>query len=263
MKDVIKKLGEFGIIPVVKIDNVSDSENLAKALLDGDLPVAEITFRTDAAEESIKRINKKYPEILIGAGTVLSIEQVKRAVGAGAMFIVAPGFNPKLVDYCISNNILIIPGVNSGTQIEAAIEYGLNVLKFFPAEASGGVRMIKSLSAPYSNVKFIPTGGINISNILDYLTLDSVHACGGSWMVSSKLILEGRFKEITQLTKNAVSKIMGFGIDGENNKIVLNCNSIERSLVFFKRLGIEVDYNKESKEIFVANNPDGIQIIFK
>jgi len=263
MNDVIKELGDFGIIPVVKIDNVSNSENLAKALINGDLPVAEITFRTDAAEESIKRINKKYPEILLGAGTVLGIEQVKRAVGAGAMFIVAPGFNPELVDYCVSNNIIIIPGVNSGTQIEAAMDYGLDVLKFFPAEASGGVGMIKSLSAPYSNIKFIPTGGINISNILDYLTLDSVHACGGSWLVSSKLILEGRFEEITKLTKQVVSKIMGFGLDSINNKIILECSNIERTISYLKRKGFKGKSGIGNEDITIVQPAERIDIVIK
>jgi len=263
MNDVIKKLGEFGIIPVVKIDNVSDSENLAKALINGDLPVAEITFRTDAAEESIKRINIKYPEILLGAGTVLSVEQVKRAVGAGAMFIVTPGFNPKLVDYCLNNNIIIIPGINSGTQIEAAMDYGLDVLKFFPAQASGGVSMIKSLSAPYSNIKFIPTGGINVSNILDYLNLDSVHACGGSWMVSAKLILEGRFEEITQLTKYVVSKIMGFNIDSVNKKIILECSNIERTISYLKRKGINVKSETGKEGLHILQPTEGIDIVIK
>ncbi len=263
MNDVIKKLGEFGIIPVVKIDKITDSENLAKALIDGDLPVAEVTFRTDAAEEAIKRIKKMYPEILLGAGTVLSIEQVKRAVGAGAVYIVSPGFNPKLVDYCVSNNIIIIPGVNSGTQIEAAMEHGLDVLKFFPAEASGGVGMIKSLSAPYSNIKFIPTGGINISNILEYLKLDSVHACGGSWMVSSRLILEGKFREITQLAKHVVSKIMGFSIDSINNRIILECNNMERTVSYLKRKGFKISSGTGNEELSIVQPAEGLDIVIK
>jgi len=263
VNDVLNSLGDIGIIPVVKIENSSDSENLASALIKGNLPVAEITFRTKAAEDSIKRISSKFPEMILGAGTVLTIEQVKKAVGAGAQFIVAPGFNPKIVEYCVKNNIPITPGVNSATQIELAMEYGLNILKFFPAEASGGIGMIKSLAGPYGDVKFIPTGGINISNIAKYLELKSVHACGGSWMAPAKLITEGRFEDITLLAKAAVAKVLGFGMDSINSKIVLNCNSIERNLVFFKRLGISVDYDKDRKELSVAANPDGIQIVFK
>ena len=204
-----------------------------------------------------------YPEILLGAGTVLSIEQVKRAVGAGAVFIVSPGFNPKLVDYCVSHNIIIIPGVNSATHIEAAMEYGLDVLKFFPAEASGGLGMIKSLSAPYSNIKFIPTGGINISNILDYLNLDSVHACGGSWMVSSSLILEGKFREITQLAKDVVSKIMGFSIDSINNKIILECNNIEMTVSYLNRKGFNGKNEIGTDELSIIQPAEGLKIVIK
>lgn len=263
MNDILNVLGDIGIIPVVKIENSSDSVNLAKALLEGNLPVAEITFRTEAAEESIHRISKQFPEMLLGAGTVLNIENVKRAVGAGAQFIVAPGFNPKVVEYCVKNSVPVTPGVNSATQIEMAMEYGLEILKFFPAEASGGIKMIKSLSGPYGNIKFIPTGGINISNIGKYLELTAVHACGGSWMAPPKLIREHKFDEISLLASDAVTKVLGFGMDGSKSKIILDCNSNSRSLAFFKRIGIGIDYDKNKKEISLANNTAGVQIVLK
>ncbi|MCF6336066.1 MAG: bifunctional 4-hydroxy-2-oxoglutarate aldolase/2-dehydro-3-deoxy-phosphogluconate aldolase, partial [Spirochaetales bacterium] len=263
MDDVLKSLGEAGIIPVVKIENSSDSENLADALIAGGLPVAEITFRTDAAEDSIRIISKKFPEMIVGAGTVLAIEQVKQAVGAGAQFIVAPGFNPRVVEYCIANGIIIIPGVNSATQIEIAMEAGLEILKFFPAEASGGIGMIKGLSGPYGTIKFIPTGGINIGNLSSYLGLKAVHACGGSWMVPPELIAQGKFDEISRLSREAVSEVLGFAADSINRTIMLRCNSLVRSAGFLKKSGFEVDYDKSGEEIILVRNYDGLRIVLK
>jgi 2-dehydro-3-deoxyphosphogluconate aldolase/(4S)-4-hydroxy-2-oxoglutarate aldolase len=210
MNDVLVRIGELGLVPVVKIEDANDAVALGKALLDGGLPVAEITFRTVSAEEAIKRLSQDLPEVFVGAGTVLTVENVKKAVGAGAKFIVSPGFNPKVVGYCVENNIPITPGINSPTQIEMALEYGLEVLKFFPAEASGGLALLKAMSAPYGGVKFIPTGGINANNLNTYLSFPKVHACGGSWMVKTDLISSGNFAEITRLTKEAVVKMLGF-----------------------------------------------------
>ncbi len=214
MKDVCNRMKSIGILPVVKIDHAGDSENLAASLLAGDLPAVEITFRTDAAEESLWRIKKKFPGMLLGAGTVLTVEQVKRAVGAGAAFIVSPGFNPKTAEYCTAHAIPFFPGINAPSQIEAALEYGLDVLKFFPAEVMGGVKMVKSLSAPYGDVKFIPTGGINIRNINSYLDLPSVLACGGSWVAPAHMIREGRFDDIAKRAHEAVSAVLGFKLSG-------------------------------------------------
>ncbi len=211
MDDILKKIGLLGIVPVVKIENAEDAIPLGKALIDGGLPLAEVTFRTDAAEESIKRLTKGYPDMLVGAGTVLTVEQVRRAVSAGARFIVSPGFNPKVVDYCIENGIPVTPGINSPTQIEMALERNLKVLKFFPAETSGGVAMLKAMSAPYGEVKFIPTGGVNAENLNSYLSFSKVHACGGSWMVKSELIKGHRFEEITRLVREAIDVMLGFG----------------------------------------------------
>lgn len=161
MNELIKKLQNYGIVPVIKIDNVETAVPLAEALISAGLPVAEVTFRTAQAEESIKRIVKSYPEMLVGAGTVLSIEQVDKAVNAGAKFIVSPGFNPKVVGYCISKDITILPGASTPSDMEAALEMGLEVVKFFPAEQSGGVDYLKAVGGPYTTLKFIPTGGIN------------------------------------------------------------------------------------------------------
>ncbi|GAB4112248.1 MAG: hypothetical protein Kow00103_01090 [Candidatus Caldatribacteriota bacterium] len=210
MKEILEQIGKLGIVPVVKIEDAKDALSLGKALIAGELPIAEITFRTAAAEDSIKVLTKELPELIVGAGTVLTIEQVKKAVAAGAKFIVSPGFNPKVVDYCLENEILITPGINNPTQIELALEKGLKVVKFFPAEASGGLNLLKSMAAPFSGIKFIPTGGINQNNLCSYLAFNKVHACGGSWMVKSELISSGNFSEITRLTKEAVFTMLGF-----------------------------------------------------
>jgi len=207
MDNIFERIGQLGLIPVVKIEKAQDALALGEALLAGGLPAAEITFRTDAAGESLRILDKSLPEVLIGAGTVLNIDNVKKAVDSGAKFIVAPGFNPKVVDYCVENNIPVVPGVNSPTQIEMGLDRGLKVLKFFPAEASGGLKLLKAMSAPYGEVDFIPTGGINAGNLLEYLAFKRVLACGGSWIVKSSLISSGQFSEIARLTKEAVDLI--------------------------------------------------------
>lgn len=238
MNEILKKIGELGIVPVVKIDNAKDAIPLGKALIEGDLPIAEITFRTTAAEESIKALTNELPDLLVGAGTVLTIEQVKKAVTAGAQFIVSPGFNTKIVDYCLENNITVTPGVNSPTQIEMAIEKELKIVKFFPAEASGGLALLKAISGPFSEIKFIPTGGINQNNLMSYLDHKQVHACGGSWMVKPELISSGNFKEITYLTREAVLTMLGFqlahlGINEENSENALRSAELLSHLFYF------------------------------
>jgi len=259
MNEILEKIGELGIIPVVKIERAEDALPLGRALIDGDLPIAEITFRTSAAEESIKTLTRELPELLVGAGTVLTIEQVKKAVSAGAKFIVSPGFNPKVVDYCIENSIPVTPGINNPTQIEMALERGIEVVKYFPAEASGGLSLLKSMSAPYTGIKFIPTGGINQNNLCSYLSDNKVLACGGSWMVKPELISSGNFTDITRLTKEAVSTMLGFefahlGINEENKDKALNsANQLshlfyfpikERTSSIFAGSGFEVIKNK-------------------
>ena len=204
MIKVLEDIQKIGIVPVVVIDDVKDAEPLAKALCEGGLPCAEVTFRTEAAEESIRIMAEKFPQMLIGAGTVLTTEQVDRAVAAGAKFIVSPGLNPRIVKYCVEKNIPITPGCSSASDIEQALENGLEVVKFFPAEPAGGLPMIKALAAPYVGVKFMPTGGINQDNVKEYLKYNRILACGGSWMVKGDLIKAGDFAKITELTKEAV-----------------------------------------------------------
>ena len=203
MNDTLKQIGEMGIIPVVVLNKVSDAEPLAAALVAGGLPCAEVTFRTDAAEESIRAIAKKFPDMFVGAGTVLSTEQVDRAIGAGAKFIVSPGLNPKVVEYCIKEGYPVCPGIMTPTELEVALGFGLDVVKFFPAENAGGLKMIKAMSAPYTMMKFMPTGGINATNVRDYLACDKILACGGSWMVKSDLVAAGDFAKIEKLTREA------------------------------------------------------------
>ena len=205
MNDTLKEIGHTGIVPVVVLNKVADAVPLANALIKGGLPCAEVTFRTDAAEESIREIAKKFPEMFVGAGTVLTTEQVDRAIGAGAKFIVSPGFNPKVVEYCLKNNYPITPGIMTPTELEMALGFGLDVVKFFPAENAGGLKMIKAMSAPYTMMKFMPTGGINAENVGDYLACDKILACGGSWMVKGDLVKEGNFAEIEKLTAEAAA----------------------------------------------------------
>jgi 2-dehydro-3-deoxyphosphogluconate aldolase/(4S)-4-hydroxy-2-oxoglutarate aldolase len=204
MNSILEQLGLIGIIPVVVIDDEANAEPLAQALLDGGLPTMEVTFRTEAGKHALTRITKAYPSLLLGAGTVLNVEQVRTAVGSGARYIVSPGLNRRVVEYCLDNGIPVIPGVVTPTEIGTALELGVNVVKFFPAEACGGIEYLKAISAPYKGVKFIPTGGINESNFLAYLQLPSVLACGGSWMVKGDLISNQRFDEIRNLTAHAV-----------------------------------------------------------
>lgn len=207
MTDLLEKLGVLGVVPVVKIERAEDAVALGRALLAGGLPCAEITFRTAAAEDAIRRIASSLPEIIVGAGTVLSVDQADKAVSAGARFIVAPGFNQKVVDWCLQNEIPVTPGVLTPTEIDMALDRGLNILKFFPAEAIGGIAVLKAISAPYGGVKFIPTGGINQNNLADYLALPSVHCCGGSWLVKASLISAGKFDEITRLAREAMAVV--------------------------------------------------------
>ena len=203
MNELLEKLGQYGIVPVVVLNDSKDAEPLADALCEGGLACAEVTFRTEAAAESIKIMSEKHPEMLVGAGTVLTIEQVDEAVAAGAKFIVSPGLNPEVVKYCLDKNIAITPGVVTPSEMEKAIELGLNIVKFFPAEPSGGLSMIKAVSAPYTMLKFMPTGGINPGNVKEYLKSDKIFACGGSWMVKGDLVDAGDFDKIKELTKEA------------------------------------------------------------
>ena len=204
-----QKLYEIGLIPVIKIENPDDAVPLAKALIDGGLPAAEITFRTKCAAEAIRNITTTFPDMFVGAGTVLTTEQVDAAIAAGSKFIVSPGLNPKVVSYCLSKGVPMLPGCSNPSDIEVALELGLTTVKFFPAEAAGGIKMLKAMSAPYGQLTFMPTGGINADNLLDYLKFNKIIACGGSFMVKDDLIREKKWDEITALTKNAVKTMLG------------------------------------------------------
>lgn len=195
------------LVPVVKLDRVEDAKPLGEALCNGGLPVAEVTFRTDAAEESIRIMKKEFPDMMVGAGTVVSVEQAKRALDAGASFIVSPGMNEKVIEFAIGSNLPIFPGACTPSEIMQAISYGLEVVKFFPAKQYGGLDTIKALAAPFPTMRFMPTGGINAGNICEFLSFDKIIACGGSWMVKDALIKEGKFDEIVKLTAEAVSLI--------------------------------------------------------
>ena len=243
MNKVIEEISKIGIVPVIALDDAKDAEPLANALCEGGLPCAEITFRTAAAEESIRIMAEKFPEMLVGAGTVLTTEQVDRAVGAGAKFIVSPGLNPKVVAYCTSKNIPVVPGCANPSDVEQAIELGLDVVKFFPAEAAGGLNMIKAMSAPYTSVKFMPTGGINANNLIDYLNFNKIVACGGSWMVSKDMVAAGQFDKIAELTREAVTKMLGFelkhiGINESDEAAADNtASAFEKMFGFAKKTG--------------------------
>lgn len=206
MTQLVEQLAQLKVIPVIAINHAEHALPLGKALVDNGLPCAEITFRTDCAKEAIAIMRDAYPEMLIGAGTVLTIEQVDEAVAAGADFIVSPGFNPTTVQYCLDKGIAIVPGINNPSLVEQAMQMGLKTLKFFPAEPSGGVAMLKSLAAVYP-VQFMPTGGINPNNIDQYLNISAVVACGGTWMVPSQLMDEGRWQELGELVKEAVNTV--------------------------------------------------------
>lgn len=212
MNEILKKIGELGIVPVVKIDNAADALPLGKALIEGGLPLIEITFRTDAAVDAIRNLTKAFPEMLVGAGTVLNVKQAQSAINAGAKFMVSPGFNPAVVELCVKNGIPVIPGCSNPSDIEMALNYELDVVKFFPAEAFGGLNTLKAMSAPYSMMKYIPTGGIDTKNIVDYMSFNKVLACGGSWMLKDELIGKGDFAGITRLTREAINTILGFDL---------------------------------------------------
>ncbi len=226
MNEVLTKIGKIGIVPVVALDRAEDALPLGKALMIGGIPCAEVTFRTAAAKEAISIMTSNFPDMLVGAGTVLTCKQVDEAVAAGARFIVSPGLNPEVVKYCVDKGIPVTPGVATPSEVEQAIGLGLDVVKFFPAEAAGGLPMIKAMSAPYTSMKFMPTGGINKDNIATYLAFNKVLACGGSFMVDKKLIAAGRFDEVTRLSREAVDAVLGFSLA----HIGVNCETESEAL---------------------------------
>ena len=204
MSENLQRISQIGFVPLVVLDDPEDALPLAKALQAGGIPVAEVTFRTDAAEESIRIMSEKFPEMLVGAGTVLTTEQADRAVKAGAKFIVSPGLNPEVVKWCQAHEVPVIPGIVTPTEMEQAIGLGLTMVKFFPAEPAGGLKYIRAIAAPYTMMKFMPTGGINPQNVREYLAYDRIAACGGSWMVKNTMIENNEFDRIEELVKEAV-----------------------------------------------------------
>ena len=204
-REMENKIAESLIVPVVVLEDAKDAKPLAKALVNGGLPCAEVTFRTKAAAESIKIMTTEYPDMLVGAGTVLTTAQVHLAVESGAKFIVSPGFDPEIVDYCLSKDIPVFPGCVTPSEVAQAVKRGLKVVKFFPAGQFGGVATIKALAAPYVGLKFMPTGGVNAKNLEEYLNCSSIIACGGSWMVKGDMIKAGEFDKIEAMTKEAVT----------------------------------------------------------
>ena len=205
MKTLEEQFYDFAVVPVVVLEDAKDAVPLADALVKGGLPCAEVTFRTAAAEESIRLMCEKYPEMLVGAGTVLTKEQVDRAVAAGAKFIVSPGLDAEIVDYCLEKEIPVLPGCITPSEVAQAVKRGLKTVKFFPAEQAGGLPMIKEMAAPYTMVKFMPTGGISAKNLKDYLGFDKIICCGGSWMVKGDMIKNKEFDKIAEMTKEAVA----------------------------------------------------------
>lgn len=204
MNCILDQLSSYGVVPVIVLHRTEDAVPLAEALMKGGLSCAEVTFRTEAAEESIRLISEHFPDMIVGAGTVLTTEQVDRAVGAGAQFIVSPGFDAEIVDYCIARGIPVLPGCMTPSEVAQGVKRGLKFMKFFPAEQAGGPAMVKAMAAPYTTMKFMPTGGINAKNLEQYLSVPKIAACGGSWMVKADLIDSGQFDRIEELTRQAV-----------------------------------------------------------
>lgn len=257
MNEVLVTIHQIGLVPVVVLEDAKDAAPLAEALCAGGLPCAEVTFRTEAAEESIRIMSREFPQMLIGAGTVLTTEQVDRAVDAGARFIVSPGLNPKVVEHCLKKGVAVTPGTSNPSDVETAIEMGLEAVKFFPAEPSGGLEMIKAMAAPYTKMKFMPTGGVSIENLNRYLSFSRILACGGSWMVRGELIREGKFHEIERLTREAVQKMLGLELSSpsltelllgkENaqnvNMLTITANHLDRAVAYLELQGLIFDEN--------------------
>ena len=237
MFEIVKKLGEIGLVPVLSIDDPEQAVALGEALIAGGLPCAEITFRTAGAEEAIRRISEALPDMLVGAGTVLTTEQVDRAVAAGSKFIVSPGLNPKIVSYCLERNIPVVPGTSCPSDMEQALELGLDTVKFFPAEPSGGLKAIKAMAAPYTALSFMPTGGINAQNVASYLAYPRIVCCGGSWMVPGDLLKKSDFEGIRKLTEQAVLAALDLTFEPAEDGPVIHTLSVPRAMRYLSSRG--------------------------
>jgi 2-dehydro-3-deoxyphosphogluconate aldolase/(4S)-4-hydroxy-2-oxoglutarate aldolase len=213
--DVLSRIQRCGVVPVLVVEDAGCAASLAGALSDGGIPCAEVTYRTPAAGEVLRRMRDARPDMLVGAGTVLSAARAAEAVAAGAQFVVAPGFNPAVVDYCQTHDIPVFPGVCTPTEIEAAMTKGLRVLKFFPAEPMGGLRTLKAIAAPYGEISFMPTGGITLSTLGEYLAFDRIVACGGSWLTPAAWLRDGDFARVREETARTVALVAGVAGRGE------------------------------------------------
>ena len=236
-ESVLKKIGNLGILPVIALPDADCALPLAEALISGNIPAIEITLRTPAAYDGIKAIAEKYPDMVLGAGTVLTPEQADRAVECGAGFIVSPGFDAALVRYCLDKGYTVIPGISGASELQQALAMGLTTLKFFPAEKLGGADMLKQLHSPFPSVKFIATGGISVANMKSYLALPCVSAVGGSFVAPAELISAGEYAKITELCKKAVSELLGFSI----GHVGINCGSAEESMLVAKLLSVALN----------------------
>lgn len=235
-----KRIGNIGLVPVVVIDKIEYALPTAKALIDGGLPLMEVTLRTDAATESLKIIKEKYPEVILGAGTVLSVAQAKEAVAAGCEFIVSPGFNDEVILYCLDNDILCVPGCITPTEIEHALKLGIKNLKFFPASIYGGVNGCKALHGPYRMVKFIPTGGVDLRNLSEYADKEYIHAIGGGWLCSGKDMADGNFSNISETIKKSIDVLLGFELEAINGEKTIHTNNIGRARYYLTQKGHDI-----------------------
>ncbi len=267
MNSIISRLEMIGIIPVAAIDDAADAVPLAQALCEGGLPAAEVTFRTDAAAEAIRRIKEAFPEMTVGAGTVLTAQQADLAADAGAEFIVSPGFSRRTVEHCLELGLPVLPGCSSASDIEAALELGLSEVKFFPAEQLGGLKTIGALAAPYAGVRFMPTGGLGIGNIGAYLSDPRIIACGGSFMVSRELIAAHSFDRIRELTAEAASLMLrltfgGYVTENGTRLMLMSCPNVMRTVFHMERLGTRsTDRRYDGGRLVSADTADGMRII--
>jgi len=258
--ELINELKNIGIIPVIEIEDANKAQDLAKALKDGDIPVCEITFRTDEALKAIENIANGDKDVIVGAGTILDVNQAKDAIKAGAKFIVSPGFIEEVIDYCLENDVLVIPGVSDASDMTMAVNKGLTCVKFFPSEANGGLNALKAFSSAFKTLSFIPTGGINENNYLEYLAYDKVLAIGGSFIAKRELINEGKFDEIRNNAYNAIKKLIGF----ELKHVGINCENEEEAIKAAKRFCylFNLDYKAGNSSIFAGKDFECMKKMF-
>ncbi len=252
VNEILKTIHDIGIVPVIAIDDAKKAVPLARALTEGGLPAAEVTFRTEAAEEAIKLISKEVPEMLVGAGTVLTRDQADRAVASGARFIVSPGFNPDITKYVLDKGVCMMPGTATAGEMEQAMAMGLDAVKFFPAEQNGGIAKLKALAGPYRTLKWMPTGGINTANLADYMSFPQVLACGGTWMVKKDLVEGEKWDEITSICKSAVKNMLGFKI----KHVGINCENEDEAAKTAKTLCalFGLSYKDGNSSIFAGDD---------